>query len=161
MPQITVKSNAPFVGRALRGFAEDVARIPKGKIYGRLMAAKKRISKYPALWRGRLPKNWFKSDKQRRYVMMLVRQGKVPYRRTGAYMDAWVLESLPDGYRLTTKGPREKAAQFIGGNAAGQGQAKIHQGRWGLARPIVDEELDKLPKEIDHALTVAGKRRGL
>lgn len=25
----------------------------------------------------------FKSDKQRRYVMMLVRQGKVPYRRTG------------------------------------------------------------------------------
>lgn len=161
MTRITVKTDAAEYAKKLELFAADLPRDAKAKLYGRMVAMQKRISKYPPQWRGTLPRNWFKSDRQRRKVMALVREGKVPYQRTGAYMDAWQIEKLSDGYRLETKGKRRDVAKYIGGNASGGEQAKIHQGRWAVASDVVEDEIKKLPREIQDVITLAARRRGL
>lgn len=163
MPQITIKAKGiELVRKGLEDFAADIPRVSKGRIYGRMDAARKRISKYPPIYRGRMP-GGFKSDKQRRYVMMLVRQGKVPYQRTGAYMDTWEIVTLPNdrGYRLQTRGKADKYAKWVGGDARGRNQARIHQGRWAVARTVIDEEVAKIPQEIDRELSSRARRRGL
>lgn len=161
MPQITVKTNAKNVASALDEFSRELTREAKGKLFGRVTAARKRISKYPPLWKGTLPKNWFKSDKQRRKVFALLREGKIPYVRTGAYMDTWQIENVPNGYKLITRGKRSSVAKYIGGDASGYQQAKIHQGRWAVARDVVEEEIAKLPREISDLITLAARRRKL
>ena len=161
MPQITVKTNAKEFARKIDDFAKQLPRDAKAKLYGRMVAARKRISHYPPLWKGTLPKNWFKSDKQRRKVFALLREGKIPYQRTGAYMDAWQIENVTNGYRLITRGKRAGVAKFISGNATGGEQAMIHRGRWAVARDVVEEEIAKLPREISDLITLAARRRGL
>ena len=161
MTRITITTTTAQFRRKLDGFAGDLPREAKGKLYGRIMAAKKRITKYPPPWKGKLPPNWFKSDRQRRKVFALLKEGKIPYQRTGKYMDAWQVETLPNGYRMTTKGARKAAAKNISGDAYGNNQARIHQGRWAVARDVVEEEIKKLPREISDAITLAARRRGL
>ena len=161
MPQITINTNAKKFVRELTGLANELPREAKGKIFGRLTAARKRISHYPPKWSGSLPKNWFKSDKQRRKVFALLREGKIPYVRTGKYMDAWQIDKVSNGYQLLTRGPRAGVAKYIGGDASGGSQAKIHRGRWAVARDVIEEEIKKLPAEISSAITIAARRRGL
>lgn len=162
MTRITVSTkNAQLVAKSLEDLSFEIPKISKGRIYGRVTRAKERITKYPAEWAGTLPKNWFKSDRQRRKVFALLNEGKIPYVRTYAYRDAWQAVNVPDGYRLSTSGRGGNYAKWVGGDAYGDNQAKIHQGRWPVARDVIDEELEKLPQEVQEHLTMAARRRGL
>jgi hypothetical protein len=162
MTRLTITTNGKVFARKLTDFANEIPRAAKAKLYGRMVAARKRISHYPAMVvKGSLPKNWFKSDKQRRKVFALLREGKIPYQRTGKYMDAWQIENVPNGYRLITRGPRASVAKWISGDAYGGSQAKIHQGRWAIARDVAEEEIKKLPREIADEITMVARRRGL
>lgn len=164
MPQITVKiKNGELVKKALENFAADIPLVSKGRVYGRVMAARKRITTYPAIWKGELPKNWFVSDRQRRKVFALLREGRIPYQRTGKYGASWRVTALPGnrGYRLETSGTASSYAKYVGGDASGNGQAKIHQGRWAVAREVIDDEMETLHQEIEPALVAAARRRGL
>ena len=38
----------------------------------------------------------FKSDKQRRFVMAMIRKGLIPYRRSGDFLKRWALEQTDD-----------------------------------------------------------------
>ena len=127
-----------------------------GRIWGRLNAAIVRLQRYPARFTGSYP--WV-SEKQRRYVIMMIRRGeiKVPYQRTRGYAQGWKIIKTDKGYALTNPA---KAAKWIGGDAYGQHQARIHQGRWQVTRTVVDESLAELPKEIADHIVMVARRRG-
>lgn len=157
MIEIRIHSNAPLVAKRLEDLGAKIPKISKGRIYGRVQAMIKRITKYPLPWRGRLPRGWFKSDRQRRYVMMLVREGKVPYQRGGSYESDWSVEANRDGYTLRSTGEK---ARWVSGDEIGL-QAKIHQGRWAVAIDVVKEEIEKLPDEIITEIHAEAVRIGL
>ena len=143
----------------LSAVARDIQQVLlRRQMWERMEAARRRITTYPALFSGRLPKNWFKSDKQRRYVMMLVRSGRVPYRRTGEYGMRWRTVEVANGWKLETN---TEYAKWVGGDQLGNSQAKIHQGRWSVAVDVVDDEMAKLPKSVQENLVFFLRQRRL
>jgi hypothetical protein len=91
-----------------------------------------RRSQKPAHLRGR-----FVSDRQRRYVMMLVRQRGVPYRRTvsAGLQGAWTYRITlnPGGGVLGVLGNNKEYARYVQGD---QDQAQIHRGNWPTDRQV-------------------------
>lgn len=82
----------------------------------------------------------FKSDKQRRYVMMLVRTGQVPYRRTGTLGRSWTTSVETTGNDMIGRV----------GNAVNYGpyvmdrsqQAYAHQGVWPVAQDVAEQNAE-------------------
>lgn len=169
--QITIKAQGiQIVPKRLQDFDADIPKVGAGLVYGRMVAAQKRITKYPPIIRGRSQP--FKTDKQRRFFFWALRNGliTVPYQRTGTYGRAWRLTRNPskgiksDGYTLAARAVQSGRdyTALVGGNAGGGGQAKIHgDGGWALARDVIEEEAAKLPSEISGGLVLAARRRGL
>jgi hypothetical protein len=90
-----------------------------------------RARRYP----GKYPKRMqFKSEKQRRFVMMLVRQGKVPYRRSQQLAGAWGTEVKSVGndvvgtlFNDAPHAPWVKGHKAVGASGP---QAAYHKGNW-------------------------------
>ena len=76
----------------------------------------------------------FVSEKQRRYVMMLLRQGKIPYRRTYRLQGSFSTEVSPVGADIVgTLGTSIPYAPWVIGHKAAMGagpQAAYHKGNW-------------------------------
>ena len=86
---------------------------------------------YPAPSRRKMQ---FVSEKQRRYVMLLVRQGKVPYRRTGTLGRTITSEvkSIGNDVVGTVGSSVPHAPWVIGHKTVGSAgpQARYHKGTW-------------------------------
>jgi hypothetical protein len=80
---------------------------------------------YPAASRKPQP---FKSDKQRRFVMALIREGKVPYRRTGNLGRKWTTHVSTSSNGIEgTVGNNTDYGPYV---QSASGQAAYHQGTW-------------------------------
>jgi len=89
----------------------------------------------------------WQSDKQRRYVMAAIRDGriKVPYRRTGNLANRWKVVRTTEGVIITNSADY---SVYVVGDAVGFGQNKhFHRGRWWKGRSVVDKEA---PKMVDY-----------
>jgi hypothetical protein len=86
------------------------------------------------------------SEKQRRFVITkLTKEGNLPYKRTDAYRNGWVLAAMPDGFALSNKHP----AGAIGGTTdTPSWQSNIHRGRWPALMPIVFKAITGLAERI-------------
>lgn len=156
MPQISVTTRALDLTLAKFRRFRPMEAVHK-RIADRLERAREKIVRYPAPYRGKMV---FVSERQRRYVLAAIRDGRisVPYARTGAYGASYRVTPIRDGYRLASSGV--SYAKYVGGDARGASQARIHAGRWALARPVVDAELERLPRAIREEIRVAGRRAG-
>jgi hypothetical protein len=155
--RITVRPrNVELVKKGLEDFTGETVKVSKGRLYGRMAAARAKVIKQPARFQGPYP---WKTEKQRRYVMWAIRHGVivVPYKRTGEYARRWQIASLDDGYRLENPLPH---AKYVGGSAYGDKQARIHQKRWALLRDAIEEALAELPKEVADHIVLVARRRG-
>jgi len=79
------------------------------------------------------------------------------YRRTGIYGASVTVTPLGGqvGYSLsmTAKHKGKAISSYVGGDKMGNGQARVHIGRWVVARIAVDEEVYvSVPKAIDKRL---------
>lgn len=99
----------------------------------------------------RYPVHW-DSEKQRRAYFATDGFGEgIPYRRTYKRPNAWQRRLISNGVELAN---REKGAVYLYGRADGQDlspgkkQSNIHKGRWPLFRPVVDEEIQTLHKNL-------------
>lgn len=82
------------------------------------------------------PSKWA-SDKQRRYVMALIRQGKVPYRRTGLLGKSITTETEIDAARLTVGvdiGTNAPHAPYV---IDEKRQALYHKETWWTLQPVI------------------------
>lgn len=80
------------------------------------------------------------------------------YIRTGTLGAGWMVVPRNDGYTVRNDTPYTK---YVVGNAYGLEQAWMHQGRWQLLRDVTEEEVSKLPPEIDNQITMVARRLGL
>jgi hypothetical protein len=159
--QISVR-NGELVRKDLEDLSDkDAPKVSAGRIFGRLEGARKRVTRYPPKFQGPYP--WV-SDKQRRYVMMMIRRGviKVPYERTFKYRDAWRIIKTERGYALVGRAAQKgrEYTKYVSGSAYGTNQARIHQGRWTPLRDAVEEAVSRLPKEIADDIVMVARRRG-
>ena len=162
MPQLSVQvKNADLVAKQFEDLRAEIPQISKGRIYGRMQSAKKRITKYPPRYAG-TPATFFKSERQRKFVMAGIRNGtiQVPYQRTGRYGDSWKIKNLPAGYQLFARMSGSDYTKFVGGNAYGRNQARIHGGRWPVAKEEIDRAIEGLPEEILSNIVTAAHRKG-
>jgi hypothetical protein len=70
----------------------------------------------------------------------------------------WTITPRQDGYTISNSTPYTK---YVVGTAYGTEQAWMHQGRWQLLRDVSDEEVAKLPKEIEDNIMQVARREGL
>ena len=78
--------------------------------------------------------------------------------RTGTLGAGWNTTQTANGYRTSNDTPYTKR---VVGNAYGIEQAWMHQGRWNLLRDVQDEEVAKLPDEIEKEISAVARRVGL
>jgi hypothetical protein len=95
----------------------------------------------------------FVSERQRRYVMMLVHQGLIPYRRTGNLGRAWVedIQLTPTGVTGTvgnavTGLTGQHYGPFVQGSAT---QSSYFQGSaWPTDQAALDHERDNITRDV-------------
>lgn len=157
MVQLSTRVSGQLVRQGLQNLADEIPQIGRLQIYRTMQAIQKRMRQpgakptYPIQW---------ESEKQRRaFFASNGFGGGIPHVRINRYVDAWKISKFGDiGYQLSNT---SKGAQYIGGNAYGQNQSTIHQGRWPLFRDVTDEETRKLPEEINKEIRVVARRYGL
>ncbi len=155
--QLTVKvQGATLVRQGLEDLDKAIPDIGRKRIYGSLLRIRRRLSATPR--RPTYPIDW-DSDRQRRYVMMILsRSGNIPYKPTGRYEKGWEIVRQAKGYSIENNAP---FAQYASGNFRGEGQSHIHEGRRPIMARVVEEEIRTLPEEIDEAITYYGRGLGV
>jgi len=139
MIDVTVRvEGATVAARRLQNLAAEIPVIGRLQIYYRMIHIRSRMRKAPR---------------------------RVPtYARTGTLHGSWELERQSQGYRLSADpvdpwGTHYGA--FVHGDASGAGQAFQHQGNWPHFKTVVDEEVKKLPPEIERYIRIEAIKQGL
>ena len=127
-------TGAEVVRKGLENLGAEIPKIGREQIYRTEQAIVRRMKIYPP------------PPAASRYV------------RTGALGSGWTITSKANGYTISNMTPYTK---YVTGNAYGQEQAWMHQGRWNLLRDVSDEEVAKLPKEIEDNIMQVARREGL
>ena len=83
--------------------------------------------------------------------------------RTGLLGRSWKVSPTESGYTLSNTAKRKGRAygQYVQGDAYGQSQAWMHKGRWELTRDVTEEEVAKLPADIEKAIMMVARKEGL
>jgi len=158
MTQLTLKlEGAEIVRKGLENLSAEVPKVSRRRIYNAMLKIRTRMRKpgkairYPVKW---------DSEKQRRAFFATNGFGRgIPTGRSGRYTSGWqIAQDGSIGYRIENSTPYSK---YLGGTAFGPGQSRIHQERWPILRDVFDEEVKKLPKEIDDEIKVVARRSGL
>ena len=125
---------ADIVRKGLQNLAAEIPKIGREQIYRTEQAIVRRMKVYPP------------APPASKYV------------RTGTLGQGWTITSRADGYTISNATPYTK---YVVGSAYGTEQAWMHVGRWLLLRDVSDEEIRKLPTEIDNHITQVARREGL
>lgn len=157
MTQLSLQVRGELVRQGLQNLGDEIPKIGRLGIYRTAQAIQKRMKVSGSKPAGKIP--WVSKKQCQAFFASEGFGGGIPHRRTNGYVDAWKIDSLGDlGYQVNN---RSKGAGFVGGNAYGQGQSPIHQGRWPLFRDVADEETKKLPEEISKEIRVVARRNNL
>lgn len=84
---------------------------------------------------------------------------KQRYIRTGRLANSWTVAHTPEGATIVNHASARgrEYARFVVGNAAGEGQAWMHRGRWWKARDVIDNETPKLMSQLAAEVVKAWK----
>lgn len=154
--QMTVKATgAEIVRKGLADLEAEIPKIARRDIYD-MMREVRSIMRTPGR-RPTYPIQW-DSDKQRRYVLALLRsQDNLPYQRTDELPSGWDIERTGHGYRLFNRAPQ---AVYLYGNFEGARQSKIHEGRHPIVQQAVEAHIVDLPPAIEQHITYYGREKG-
>ena len=138
MPQITltVGKGAEVYRQGLERLRRQIPRISRQRIYKTLQKIVRIMKVYPAPPEGstyvrtyKLRRNW-----------RIINAGSKAYRMIN---------------RARFRG--REYGKWVVGNARGEMQAEIHQGRWKLFAHVVEQEVSKMPKAVEAALKRVSK----
>jgi hypothetical protein len=139
MTQLSIKVNGELVRKGLQDLSAELPKIGRQQIRTMLNRVVRRQQEYPA-----------------------ERPGQ-KYRRTGTLFSHWAIKEIDKGYLLSNDASHKGRAyaQYVVGDAYGTRQAWFHQGRWNLTRDVVEQEIEKLPDEIEKEIVLVVRRVGL
>jgi len=131
-------TGAELVRQGLQDLAAEIPQIGRLQIYRTEQAIVKRV-KYPPP--PELPS----------------------YQRTYRLYRGWTITPKSTGFAGYTIRNNTPYTKYVVGNAYGLEQAWMHArpGRWPLLRDVSDEEIAKLPKEIDDNISQVARTNGL
>ena len=154
--------NATLKRQGLEHLRQEIPNIGAQRIYETLKRAQDQLKKpgrkptYPIQW---------DSERQRRASFATDGFGRgIPTKRSNAYIKAWKIRRNPSsqkvqaGYSLIND---SLYARYVGGSAYGDGQSRIHQGRWPLVRDVMERQVAKLPKSIEDNIGMVARREKL
>jgi hypothetical protein len=162
---LSTEIRAELVQKRFENFTTEIPKVGIKSIYDIIFKARNKLATYPPHYAGNPPHVWV-SEKQRRYVMAMIRAGKItiPYHRTGHYGWNWrikrdrlMLETEGISYMLYNTMPY---ARWVSGGAEGEKQARIHQTRWQVFRKTADQVMEDVPKMINENVALAARRSG-
>ena len=135
MTQLSISfNNAELVRKGLQDLGAEIPKIGRLQIYRTEQNVVRRMKMYPPEVPGQT------------------------YIRTGTLGGGWMITPNSNGYTISNNTPYTK---YVVGNAYGLEQAWMHEGRWNLLRDVSDEEVAKLPEEIENEISVVARRLGL
>jgi hypothetical protein len=135
MTQLSITAQgANIVRQGLQDLSKEIPDIGRLQIYRTAQAIVKRMKDYP-------PPPFGSS-----------------YIRTGRLGGGWNITRRSNGYTIRNSTTYTK---YVVGNAYGLEQAWMHVGRWQVFRDVNDEEVKKLPAEIEKEIVQVARRVGL
>jgi len=132
--------NADVVRQGLEDLHDEIPKIGRLQIYRTVQAVIRRMKVYPPPPAGS------------RYV------------RTYRLRNAWKIEPKENGYAVSADPVSPKGrpyGRYVVGFARGDGQAWMHKGRWNLLRDVMEDEVKKLPNEIEKNISMVARAKGL
>ena len=147
--------NSKIVRQGLQDLSAETPKIGRKQLYDTSRSIVRRLQPSQAAlptW----PINW---DSLRQKIAFFHTDGfggGIPHVRVGK-RTKWMIIKTDTGYRVRNPSPR---AVHVYGDAFGLQQSRIHVGRWPLFRNVADEELAKLPKQVQDALRIVARRKG-
>ena len=145
---LTVKNNVKLVRRNLENLRSALPKIGSFRaveaateIARRMAKPGKRIT-YPVKW---------DSIKQRIKVIIMVmkRQGSLPYVRTNSHERGWKVERNARGAKVYNSA---RGSKYVYGTMRNIKQSNIHVGRWLILRHVYDAVVAGLPKKVKESL---------
>ncbi len=112
----------------------------------------------------RYPAKWDSLRQRKAYFASNGFGAGIPYRRTGRHQSGWLIRHNPSparktsGYSLVNQSP---IAKYISGDAYGNRQSRIHQGRWVRVRDVLEKAMRGLPKDIAEHIDMVARRNKL
>ena len=140
MTQLSIEfRNAELVRKGLQDLGAEIPKIGKLQIYRTEQAIVRRMKEY---WTNNNP------------------PALPSYQRTGQLASGYTITPTTNGYRISNNTPY---TQHVVGNAYGLEQAWMHArpGRHKLLRDVQEEEVEKLPPEIEKEISMVARRLGL
>ena len=157
MTQLSIQVNGVLVRNGLQNLDAEITKVSRLVIYRASQRIQQRMKKIGA--KPSYPINWDSIRQRRAYFASNGFGHGIPYRRSGRYPAGWkVVQKGTTGYTVINDSP---AAKFVGGNAYGQSQSRIHAGRWPVFRDEAEAELKNLPEEIGREILMVARRNGL
>lgn len=141
MADLTIVVNpsdlARLVGKLGRATSLAMLRVPMTQALALLQTD---LATYPNAQPHRQP---FKSERQRRFVMAMIRAGKIPYRRTGNLGRSWTSEIASSSEALTGQvGNTRSYGPFVQG--ADRQSAYFQGSNWPTDKSVFDKRLPKV-----------------
>lgn len=145
---VNVRHNVQLVRKNMENLRTAIPKIAKTRLNEVSVEIARRMSR-PGK-KVTYPINWV-SVKQRIKViiMILKKQGSLPYRRTHAHERGWKSESTNSGSKAYTN---VRGAKYLYGTMRSKRQSPIHVGRWLILREVYDQVIKGLPKKVKESL---------
>lgn len=95
----------------------------------------------------------FKSDKQRKFVFAMIKEGKIPYKRTGNLGRAWTAHvTAQSGGLEGTLGNNTSYAPLVQGQGR---QAAAHQGVWNTDSQVFERHRSAIERDFQSTIEKA------
>ena len=150
MTKITVSTNAGNVQIGINKVASALPAITKKQI-------KAAMTKAVKVARG----NWPNGGGPGGYS--IPQPPGTRYQRTGNYGRSMKIQEVGLSFILTSDAKRKgrSYSRYVGGTAAGAGQARIHSGRWPLVSVAVSDQIRDLVASIENDIENAARAAGV
>lgn len=140
MTQLSISiRGADLVRRGLQDLSAEIPKIGKLQIYRTEQSVVRRMKEY---WTMNVP------------------PALPSYQRTGKLAGGYFISPTANGYKITNN---TEYTQLVVGSAYGLGQAWMHAkpGRHKTLRDVQEQEVAKLPPEIEREISMVARRLGL
>ena len=154
MTQLSIKVKGELVRKGLQDLADEIPKVGRQQIRDMMNRVVRKMQEYPPE-----PANRERRSSHSILGTIITRTG-----RTGTYFRSWKIEQVGNtGYKLENTAARKGRAYavYVGGDAYGNRQAWMHVGRWNVTRDVVEEEVEKLPEDIEKEIVMVARRNGL
>jgi len=171
MPGIVIQTNVKDVSKRLAKLPSRIVKVGTRTIFGAVVEITRIMSRpaikptYPINWDSERQKKAFFATGGFKTETPYVRQsnrgtpgglyyrksgGGIPYKRTGERAGGWTYNTILDGYIIENVG--HKVGYLVGAAATGEGQSRIHAGRWPKIQAVLERVASRLPEKLRAAL---------